>query len=172
MASAASPNTGIRPLTAQTMLAFTHLTTETDVCTELTIDFTVFSCSSQSPSSTGGVMNGSPLYRAHARLASPVLQSPSSPCEPKTEPKPEPFTELTVESSITPEIEPVCDITSDLSATQTSTQVHSHVCLCESSSVFIMWIGKTVASYLCGNCEATHFHFLQCRWTLGKNKML
>lgn len=141
MASAASPNTGIRPLTAQTILAFTHLTTET-VCTELTTDFTVFSCSSQSPSSTGGVMNGSPLYRAHARLASPVLRSPTSPCEPKTEPEPEPFpeffTELTIESSVTPEIEPVCDLSTDLSTAQTNTQVHSHVCLCESSSVFFL----------------------------------
>ncbi|XP_051765596.1 Na(+)/H(+) exchange regulatory cofactor NHE-RF2 [Ctenopharyngodon idella] len=80
----------------------------------------------KSPSSTGGVMNGSPLYRAHARLASPVLRSPTSPCEPKTELEPEPFTELftelTIESSVTPEIEPVCDLSTDLSTAQTNTQ--------------------------------------------------
>ncbi|XP_016362053.1 Na(+)/H(+) exchange regulatory cofactor NHE-RF2 [Sinocyclocheilus anshuiensis] len=72
----------------------------------------------KSPSSAGGVMNGSPLYRAHARLASPVFLPLSSPGEHKTEPEPEPFTKLTVESSITPEPEPV----RDLSVSETSTQ--------------------------------------------------
>ncbi|KAG1955984.1 Na(+)/H(+) exchange regulatory cofactor NHE-RF2 [Pimephales promelas] len=64
----------------------------------------------KSPSSPGRVMNGSPLYRACARLASP------------REPKTEPFTELTVESSTTPEPDPVCDLITDLSTSQTSTQ--------------------------------------------------
>ncbi|KAL1281738.1 hypothetical protein QQF64_000541 [Cirrhinus molitorella] len=76
----------------------------------------------KSPSSAGGVMNGSPLYRAHARLASPVFLPLPSPSEHKTEPEAEPFTKLTVESSVTPEpeheTEPICD----LSGSQTSTQ--------------------------------------------------
>ncbi|XP_056090300.1 Na(+)/H(+) exchange regulatory cofactor NHE-RF2 [Rhinichthys klamathensis goyatoka] len=72
----------------------------------------------KSPSSPGRVMNGSPLYRACARLASPVFLSPPSPREPKTEP----FTELTDESRVTPETEPVCDLITDLSTSQTSTQ--------------------------------------------------
>ncbi|KAK7161176.1 hypothetical protein R3I94_003993 [Phoxinus phoxinus] len=77
----------------------------------------------KSPSSPGRVMNGSPLYRACARLASPVFLSPPSPREPKTEPEEtEPFTELTVEPSATPETEPVCDLSTDLSTSQTSTQ--------------------------------------------------
>lgn len=58
-------------------------------------------------------MNGSPLYRAHARLASPLFLPLPSPGEHKTEPEAEPFTKLTVES------EPVCE----LSGSQTSTQV-------------------------------------------------
>lgn len=69
----------------------------------------------KSPSSPGRVMNGSPLYRACARLASPVFLSPPSPSEPKTEPDTEAFTELTVESSVS-------DIITDLSTSQTSTQ--------------------------------------------------
>ncbi|XP_077101893.1 NHERF family PDZ scaffold protein 2 [Siphateles boraxobius] len=72
----------------------------------------------KSPSSPGRVMNGSPLYRACARLASPVFLSPPSPSEPETEP----FTELSVESSVTPETEPVCDLITDLSTSQASTQ--------------------------------------------------
>ncbi|CAM4470498.1 unnamed protein product [Leuciscus chuanchicus] len=82
----------------------------------------------KSPSSPGRAMNGSPLYRACARLASPVFLSPPSPSEPKTEPETEPFTELTVESSVRfeTETEPVCDISTDLSTdlstSQTSTQ--------------------------------------------------
>lgn len=62
-------------------------------------------------------MNGSPLYRAHARLASPVFLPLPSPGEHKTEPEAEPFTKLTVES------EPVCELSTDLSGSQTSTQV-------------------------------------------------
>ncbi|KAF4118280.1 Na(+)/H(+) exchange regulatory cofactor NHE-RF2 [Onychostoma macrolepis] len=72
----------------------------------------------KSPSSAGGVMNGSPLYRAHARLASPVFLPLPSPGEHKTEPEAEPFTKLTEESSVTAEPEPVCE----LSGSQTSTQ--------------------------------------------------
>ncbi|XP_067296897.1 Na(+)/H(+) exchange regulatory cofactor NHE-RF2 isoform X2 [Pseudorasbora parva] len=72
----------------------------------------------KSPSSPGGMMNGSPLYRARSRLASPVFLSLPSQCEPKTEPETEAFTELTVESGVTPETDPICD----LSASQTSTQ--------------------------------------------------
>ncbi|XP_016358098.1 Na(+)/H(+) exchange regulatory cofactor NHE-RF2-like [Sinocyclocheilus anshuiensis] len=62
----------------------------------------------KSPSSAGGVMNGSPLYRAHARLASP--------CERKTEPEAEPFTKVTAKP------EPECELSTDLSGSQTSTQ--------------------------------------------------
>ncbi|XP_056312401.1 uncharacterized protein LOC130223824 [Danio aesculapii] len=52
----------------------------------------------KSPSSTGGVMNGSPLYRAHARLTSPVLLSPPSP---KTKAETEPFNQLDDKTSVT-----------------------------------------------------------------------
>ncbi|XP_042619424.1 Na(+)/H(+) exchange regulatory cofactor NHE-RF2-like [Cyprinus carpio] len=80
----------------------------------------------KSPSSAGGVMNGSPLYRAHARLSSPVFLPLPSPGEHKTEPETEPFTKLTVESSVTPEpeheTEPVRDLSTDLSVSETSTQ--------------------------------------------------
>lgn len=88
-------------------------------------------------------MNGSPLYRAHARLSSPVFLPLPSPGEHKTEPETEPFTKLTVESSVTPEpeheTEPVRDLSTDLSVSETSTQVSF------SSRVFmtelIMWCG-------------------------------
>uniref|UniRef100_A0A8C2JTS8 Na(+)/H(+) exchange regulatory cofactor NHE-RF2-like n=1 Tax=Cyprinus carpio TaxID=7962 RepID=A0A8C2JTS8_CYPCA len=80
----------------------------------------------KSPSSAGGVMNGSPLYRAHARLSSPVFLPLPSSGEHKTEPETEPFTKLTVESSVTPEpeheTEPVRDLSTDLSVSETSTQ--------------------------------------------------
>ncbi len=52
-------------------------------------------------------MNGSPLYRAHARLASPG------------EHETEAFTKLTVESGVTA----VCELSTDLGGSQTSTQV-------------------------------------------------
>ncbi|XP_059408912.1 Na(+)/H(+) exchange regulatory cofactor NHE-RF2-like [Carassius carassius] len=80
----------------------------------------------KSPSSAGGVMNGSPLYRAHARLSSPVFVPLSSPSEHKTEPEIIPFAKLTVEPSVTPEpeheTEPVRDLSTDLSVSETSTQ--------------------------------------------------
>uniref|UniRef100_A0A8C2KWF5 PDZ domain-containing protein n=1 Tax=Cyprinus carpio TaxID=7962 RepID=A0A8C2KWF5_CYPCA len=67
----------------------------------------------KSPSSAGGVMNGSPLYRAHERLTSPVFLPLLSPGEHKTEPEAEPFTA---------EPEPECELSTDLSESQTSTQ--------------------------------------------------
>lgn len=80
----------------------------------------------KSPSSAGGVMNGSPLYRAHARLSSPVFVPLSSPAEHKTEAEIKPFTKLTVEPSVTPEpeheTEPVRDLSTDPSVSETSTQ--------------------------------------------------
>ncbi|XP_026105145.1 Na(+)/H(+) exchange regulatory cofactor NHE-RF2 [Carassius auratus] len=63
----------------------------------------------KSPSITGGVMNSSPLYRAHVHLPSPALH--------KTETEAEPFTKLTAEP------EPECELSTDLSGSQTSTQV-------------------------------------------------
>ncbi|XP_051561700.1 Na(+)/H(+) exchange regulatory cofactor NHE-RF2 isoform X2 [Myxocyprinus asiaticus] len=52
--------------------------------------------------STSGVINVSPLYRAHARLATPVFLSPPSPSELKNERITEPFTQPSIESSAEP----------------------------------------------------------------------
>ncbi|XP_073762338.1 Na(+)/H(+) exchange regulatory cofactor NHE-RF2 isoform X2 [Danio rerio] len=66
----------------------------------------------KSPSSTGGVMNGSPLYRAHARLTSPVLLSPPSP---KTQAETEPFNQLNDKTSITSDTESFTKLTDETS---------------------------------------------------------
>lgn len=91
----------------------------------------------QSPG-PAGVLNGSPLYRAHARLTSPVFQCFPSPSEPKTETISEPNTE-SFESSIelqnesysehniTDRAETITDLSADHSQSKISTQVQSDV---------------------------------------------
>ncbi|KAI7810999.1 putative Na+/H+ exchange regulatory cofactor NHE-RF2-like [Triplophysa rosa] len=78
---------------------------------------------------TAGVLNASPLYRAHARLTSPVFLCPPSPSEPKTEtiPEPnaesfEPGTELQNESDSEHNITDSAETITDLSQSKASTQ--------------------------------------------------
>ncbi|KAA0721868.1 Na(+)/H(+) exchange regulatory cofactor NHE-RF2 [Triplophysa tibetana] len=82
---------------------------------------------------TAGVLNGSPLYRAHARLTSPVFLCFPSPSEPKTETISEPNTEsfepsieLQNESdskhNITDRCETITDLSADHNQSKTSTQ--------------------------------------------------
>ncbi|XP_043107591.1 Na(+)/H(+) exchange regulatory cofactor NHE-RF2 [Puntigrus tetrazona] len=73
----------------------------------------------KSPSSVGGgVMNGSPLYRAHARLSSPVFLPLPSPGEHRSEAEADPFTKLGEEPSVAAEPEPE----RDFGGSQTSAQ--------------------------------------------------
>lgn len=84
--------------------------------------------------STAGVLSGSPLYRAHARLTSPVFLCPPSPSEPKkqetlSEPNTESFepsielqNESDSEHNITDSAETITDLSADHSQSKTSTQ--------------------------------------------------
>lgn len=78
----------------------------------------------KSPSAPGGVLNGSPLYRAHARLTSSLYLLPSSPSEPKTasfEPSTEPQTEPDTEDNVTDSAETSTDFSYDHTKTKTTT---------------------------------------------------
>ncbi|XP_051982741.1 Na(+)/H(+) exchange regulatory cofactor NHE-RF2 [Xyrauchen texanus] len=63
----------------------------------------------KSPSTSGG-MNSSPLYRAHARLSTPVFLSPPSPSELKNERIIELFSKPNIESSAEPKIESITEL--------------------------------------------------------------